>query len=179
MALSNFTLDRGRLLQVAVPLVLGALGCLLPALTITSRNAQIETVTSTGRLWPAADLARTLDPQVMPSFYDGAEPARLGLWLNALSVGLTLEQIGVVVGVLSLVALLMDEINAFVFWPLHLAGWVLAAAPIPLWLGAIGLRRLAVELALGPAWFALTAAGITLLVLTVRARSRIDSYPGV
>ncbi len=179
MAIANLTLDRSRLTQVAVPLVLGVLGCLLPAVTITSLNTRIEPVTVTQSLWGSADLARSLDPTEMPSFYTGADPDALGRWLNVFSVALTLQQVGAVVALVTLVALLMDEINRFVFWPLHLAGWVLALAPVLLWWGAVRLGALGVDVRLGPAWVALLLAGVVLVVLTVRARGRIDSYGGV
>lgn len=179
MRLANLTVDRSRALQVGGPLVLGLLGLLLPALTTTSLNEQIEPVTQTERLWSAAALARSLDPQQMPSFYSGADPAALGLWLNGLSIALTLQQIALVVGLFTLVALLMDEINKFVFWPLHLAGWVLALAAIVLWVSAIRLSGLGVQLSLGPAWVPLLLGGVGVVVLTFRARSRIDTYAGV
>lgn len=179
MAIANLTLDRSRLTQVAVPFVLGVLGCLLPAVTITSLNTRIEPVTVTQSLWGSADLARSLDPTEMPSFYTGADPDALGRWLNVFSVALTLQQVGAVVALVTLVALLMDEINRFVFWPLHLAGWVLALAPVLLWWGAVRLGALGVDVRLGPAWVALLLAGVVLVVLTVRARGRIDSYGGV
>lgn len=179
MAIANITLDRSRLAQVAAPLVIGALGCLLPALTITSLNARIEPVTVTRALWGAADLARGLDPTEVPSFYTGADPDALGRWLNVFSMGLTLQQVGVVVALVTLVALLMDEINKFLFWPLHLAGWVLTLTTVPLWLGAVRLADLGVDVRLGPAWVTLLGAGVLLLVLTFRARTRVDTYGGV
>jgi hypothetical protein len=179
MAIANITLDRSRLAQVAAPLVVGVLGCLLPALTITSLNAQIEPVTVSHALWGAADLARGLDPSEVPSFYTGADPDSLGRWLNVFSLALTLQQVGAVVALVTLVALLMDEINRFFFWPLHLAGWVLTLATVPLWLGAARLTGLGVDARLGPAWVALLGAGVLLLVLTFRARTRIDTYGGV
>lgn len=179
MAIANITLDRPRLVQVALPLVVGLLGCLLPYLTITSLNAQIEQVTVTQRLWGSAALARTLDPTDMPSFYTGADANALGQWLNTFSIALTLQQVGVVVALVTLVALLMDEINKFFFWPLHLAGWVLVIATVLLWLGAARLGRLGVELSLGPGWIPLLVAGALVLVFTFRARTRIDTYGGV
>ena len=179
MAIANITLDRSRLVQVGLPLLLGGLGCLLPYLTITSLNTRIEPVTVTRSLWGAADLARGLDPTEVPSFYTGADPDSLGRWLNIFSIGLTLQQVGVVVGLLTLVALLMNEINKLVFWPLHLAGWMLVLAAVPLWLGVVQLRGLGVDLTLGPGWVPLVLAGVLLLVFTVRARKRIDTYAGV
>ncbi|HEY5980017.1 MAG TPA: hypothetical protein VIT41_10320 [Microlunatus sp.] len=179
MAIANLTLDRSRLVQVALPLVVGALGCLLTYLTITSLNAQIEPVTLTQRLWGAADLARSLDPTDVPSFYTGSDPDALGRWLNTFSIALTLQQVGVVVGLVTLVALLMDEINKFFFWPLHVAGWVLVLSTVPLWLGAVQLGRLGVALRLGPGWLPLLLAGALVLVFTFRARLRIDTYGGV
>ncbi len=179
MAPANLTLDRSRVTQVAAPFVLGVLGCLLPYLTITSLNTRIEPVTVTHALWGAADLARSLDPTEVPSFYTGADPDALGRWLNVFSVGLTLQQVGVVVALVTLVALLMDEINRFLFWPLHLAGWALALSTVPVWLGALRLGAEGVDLRLGPAWVAFLLAGVVLVVLTWRARGRIDSYSGV
>ena len=84
-----------------------------------------------------------------------------------------------VVALVTLVALLMDEINKFFFWPLHLAGWVLVLATVLLWLGAVRLGRLGVELSLGPGWVPLLVAGALVLVFTFRARTRIDTYGGV
>lgn len=179
MAIANITLDRPRLLQVALPLVVGLLGCLLPYLTIASLNAQIETVTVTQRLWGSAALVRTLDPTDMPSFYTGADPNALGQWLNVFSIALTLQQVAVVVALVTLVALLMDEINKFFFWPLHLAGWALVLATVLLWLGRVQVGRLGVELSLGPGWVPLVVAGALVLVFTFWARSRIDTYGGV
>lgn len=179
MAVANLTFDRSRVTQVAVPFVLGVLGCLLPSLTITSLNTRIEPVTVTHALWGAADLARSLDPTEMPSFYTGADPDALGRWLNVFSVALTLQQVGAVVALVTLAALLMDEINRFFFWPLHLAGWLLVLSAVPLWLGAVRLAGQGVDLRLGPAWVAFLLAGVVLVVLTFRARGRIDSYGGV
>lgn len=179
MALANLTLDRSRVTQVAAPLVLGVVGCLLPYLTITSLNTRIEPVTVSHALWGAADLARSLDPTEMPSFYSGADPDALGLWLNVFSVALTLQQVGVVVAVVTSVALLMDEINRFLYWPLHLAGWLLALSAVPLWLGAVRLGAEGVDLRLGPAWVAFLLSGVVLVVVTLRARGRIDTYAGV
>jgi hypothetical protein len=67
-----------------------------------------------------------------------------------------------------------NEINKFFWWPLHLAGWLLALSFIPLLIGAAMLTREHVELTVLPAWIPLTAAGIVTLVWTFRSRERID-----
>lgn len=183
MALRNLTFSTGRLIQVGAPLLLGLLGCVLTYYSVTSLNAQIEPERHTVRLFGGAALARSLEPQDLPVFYTAAfadgSGSVMGPWLDLFSVGVTLHEVGVVVGAVTVVSLLMNEIHKLLFWGLHLAGWLLVMATVAMWFGVIELRGFGVDLDLGPAWIPLTLAGIALIVLTLRARSRIDTYAGV
>jgi len=51
--------------------------------------------------------------------------------------------------------------------------------PIPLFIGLNMVRDLQVNANLGPGWIPALLAGILILVVTVRARTRIDTYGGV
>jgi hypothetical protein len=82
--------------------------------------------------------------------------------------------IGAVVAIITAGCLFQNEINKFFWWPLHLAGWLLALSFIPLFIGAAMLSREHVKLTVLPAWIPLTLAGIVVLLCTFRSRDRID-----
>jgi hypothetical protein len=98
---------------------------------------------------------------------------------NVLGLGPTLQIFGSLVGAVTCWGLFYDEINKFFFWPLHLSSYLLIAVPIPLFVGLNMVRGLRVTASLGPAWIFAVLAGILILVVTLRARNRIDSYGGV
>jgi hypothetical protein len=64
--------------------------------------------------------------------------------LNVMSTGPSLHQIGAVVAIITVACLFQNEINKFWWWPLHLAGWLLAVAFIPLLVGG-SMRLLAMD----------------------------------
>ena len=51
--------------------------------------------------------------------------------------------------------------------------------PLPLFVGLYLLRASRITVSVGPAWVPAVLAGILILVVTFRARSRIDSYGGI
>lgn len=76
-------------------------------------------------------------------------------------------------------AVLFDEINKFFWWPLHLAGYALVVVPVPVLIGLHLLRLCRVTVSVGPAWVPAVLAGVLILVLSFRARHRIDTYGGL
>jgi len=65
------------------------------------------------------------------------------------------------------------------WWPLHLSGYRLVLVPLPLFVGLYLLRTNRVAVSAGPGWVPAVFAGVLVLVVTFRARSRIDSYGGI
>jgi hypothetical protein len=103
----------------------------------------------------------------------------MNLAFNVIGVAPGLQEIGTVVAAVTCWGLFFDEINKFLWWPLHLSGYVLVVVPIPLLVGLYMLRASRVTVSVGPAWVPAVLAGLLILVVTFRARSRIDSYGGV
>jgi hypothetical protein len=91
----------------------------------------------------------------------------------------TLQIFGSLVAAATCWGLFYDEINKFFFWPLHLSSYLLMAVPVPLFVGQGMVRDLGVSASLGPGWVPALLAGILILVVTLRARKRIDTYGGV
>ncbi|WP_157720299.1 hypothetical protein [Friedmanniella luteola] len=175
MQLRGVTLTRGRVVPAAVSVVLVGLGALLPYLRMQYLDFTVQVVDARLTLFPAATLVRGVDPQWLPA----ADPARLPLALNVFNLGASMHQIGAVLAVLLCWALVVDEINKFFWWPLHLAGWVLALGFVPLWAGLAMLRSAGVVAGLGVGWVPLTLAGVVILVSTFRAHARLDTYGGI
>lgn len=174
----GLTLTRERAAQVGGLLVLLLLGAVLPYVTMEYYNARTELVWSTARLFGAADLLNGIDPSYMPS-YDVAVRSQMNLAFNVIGLAPGLQEIGTVVAAVTCWGLFFDEINKFFWWPLHLSGYLLVVVPLPLFVGLYLLRATRVTVSAGPGWVPAVLAGILVLVVTFRARSRIDSYGGI
>jgi uncharacterized membrane protein YecN with MAPEG domain len=169
------TLSRDRVIPAAASVVLVVVGALLPYLSMQYLSPTIKVVEARLTLFPAATFVRGIDPLWLPS----ADVSRLPLALNVFNLGSSMQQIGAVLAVLLCWALFADEINKFFWWPLHLAGWILALGPVPLLIGLAMLRSAGVVVGLGPGWVPLALAGVVVLVSTFRARTRLDTYGGI
>jgi hypothetical protein len=90
-----------------------------------------------------------------------------------------LQEIGTLVAAATCWGLFFDEINKFFWWPLHLSGYLLVVVPIPLFIGLHLLRASRVVVSASPAWVPAVLAGLLILIVSFRARSRIDTYRGI
>ena len=171
------TVTVARALQVGGILVLLLLGAVLPYLTLEHFDQSFAVTRETASLTDAGDLTG-LDATYLPS-YDPAVRPEFNVALNVLGVGPTLQIFASLVAAVTCWGLFYDEINKFFFWPLHLSSYLLIAVPIPLFLGLNMVRDLQVSADLGPAWIFAVLAGVLILVVTLRARARIDTYGGV
>lgn len=172
-----FTFDRPRILQVAGIVALPAIGALLPYLTLGYENYTSEPVRPTASLFPAAAIIRVLNLGYVPAA-DGVDPNEVLRGVDLLAFGSSAHQVGMIMAILTCWGLFMDEINKFLWWPLHLSGWILLAGTVAIWVGVLWLQSRGVDAHLGIGWLPLTIAGIGILVITFRARSRIDTYRG-
>lgn len=170
------TITGGRALQVGGILLGLLLGVVLPYLALVYLDASFAEVRSTVRLLGAGTLLG-LDPTYFPS-YDPSVREQLNLALNVAGVGPVLQVFGSLVAVVTCWGLFFDEINKFLWWPLHLSGYLLVAAPIPLFIGAYLLDVSRVSMQVGPGWVPAVSTGAAILVSTLRARGRIDTYGG-
>lgn len=173
--LRGVTLTRDRVVPAAASVVLVVGGALLPYLRMQYLDFAVQLVDARLTLFPSATLVRGIDPLWLPA----TELDRLPLALNVFNLGASMHQVGAVVAVLLCWALFADEINKFFWWPLHLAGWLLALGAVPLLAGLGMLRSAGVVVGLGVGWVPLTLAGVVILVSTFGARSRLDTYGGI
>ena len=171
-----FTFTRARIIQVALVLGVGVIGAALPYLRLVYENYASEVVVATDALWAAAARFRLLNIGYLPSAADGPEPLQRGV--DLMNLGVNAQQVGLVVAIATAWGLFMDEINKFLWWPLHISGWLLAVGALPLLAGWAALRAVGVDVSVLLGWVVLLAAGILVLVFTFRARSRIDTYGG-
>jgi hypothetical protein len=178
MQRSGYTFNRARVIPAAVVVVLALVGSLLPYLTLGYENFASERIRPTHALWPGADLMRRVDLLYLTAG-PGVTLDQLQRAVDVFVAGATAQQIGVVVSVLTLVGLFKDEMNKFFWWPLHLSGWLLCLGAVGVLVGSAMLRDLGVDVVLGPGWAPLAVAGVVVLILTFRSRSRIDSYRGI
>jgi hypothetical protein len=174
----GLTITRKRAAQVGGLLVLLILGTVLPYVTMEHYNARTELVRSTARLFGAGGLLNGMDPSYMPS-YDVVVRSRMNLAFNVIGLAPGLQEIGTLVTAATCWGLFFDEINKFFWWPLHLSGYLLVVVPLPLFIGLYLLRANRVVVSAGPGWVPAVLAGLLVLVVTFRARSRIDSYGGI
>ena len=172
-----FTFTRNRIVGVVAVVVIGVVGALLPYLTLGYEDFSSQPVRPTLTLWPTARLLRVLSLTYLPAGAD-AGPDALQRGVDFLTFGASMHQVGLVLAVVTLWGLFMDEINKFLWWPLHLAGWILVLATVGSWVGVLIFQKAGVDAHLGPGWVPLLAAGVLVLVLTFGSRSRIDSYRG-
>lgn len=170
------TVTRTRALQVGVILLMLVLGLLLPYLTVQHLDQSFATIETTARLLGAGTLLG-LDPTYFPS-YDPAVRPDFNLALNVAGVAPVLQQLGSLAAVVTCWGLFFDEINKFLWWPLHLSGYLLVAVPIPLYIGLYLLDAARVSASAGPGWVPAVVAGVLILVATFRSRTRIDTYGG-
>ena len=171
------TVTSARALQVGGVLVLLLLGVVLPYLTLEYLDAAFAVVRDTASLTNAGELTG-LDPTFLPS-YDPSLRPDFNVAFNVLGVAPTLQIFGSLVAAATCWGLFYDEINKFFWWPLHLSSYLLMAVPIPLFVGLNMVRDLRVNVSPGPGWIPAVLAGILIFVVTLRARSRIDTYGGV
>ena len=174
----GLTFTRERVIGVAAIVVLIILGVVLPYVTITYINDASESVIGHKRLTGAGNLIGGIDPTYLPGYQVSVRRA-LTLGLNIVSFGIGLQQIGSVVAVATVVGQFFDEINKFLWWPLHLSGYALVLTPVPLFIGVHLLQVQNVSIHLGPAWVPAVLAGAIALVMTFRSWKRIDSYGGI
>ncbi|MDF2746408.1 MAG: hypothetical protein K0S98_692 [Propionibacteriaceae bacterium] len=172
--MTGFSFSRTRVLQVIGIVVLVIVGVALPYLTIVWQNPASEIVVFRGSLFPSANFVGGLEPLDLPDYSPGEKAQQIVLALNVMSAGPSLHQIGAVVAIITVACLFQNEINKWWWWPLHLAGWLLAVAFIPLLVGAALLSLQQVEYTVLPAWVMLTGAGVVVLVCTFKSRHRID-----
>lgn len=172
-----FTFDRPRIVQVAGIVILPVIGALLPYLTLGYENYTSEPVRPTASLFPAAQIIRVLNLVYVPAA-EGVDPDAVLRGVDLLAFGSSAHQVGMIMAILTCWGLFMDEINKFLWWPLHLSGWILVAGTIALWAAVLWLQSVGVDAHLGIGWLPLTLAGVLILVVTFRAHSRIDTYRG-
>ena len=174
----GLTFTRERVVGVAAIVVLIVLGVVLPYMTITYINDASESVVGRERLAGAGDLIGGIDPTYLPGYLITLRHA-FTLGLNVVSIGIGMQQIGSIITVASVVGQFFDEINKFLWWPLHLAGYLLVLTPVPLFIGVHLLQVQHIPVQLGPAWVPALLAGVIALVMTFRSWKRIDSYGGI
>jgi hypothetical protein len=174
----GLSFTRERVIGVAAIVVLIVLGVVLPFVTITYVNDASESVVGRERLTGAGDLIGGIDPTYLPGYVIALRDA-FTLGLNVVSFGIGLQQIGSIVAVATVVGQFFDEINKFLWWPLHLAGYLLVLAPVPLFVGVHLLQVQKIPIQIGPAWVPAALAGALALVMTFRSWKRIDTYSGI
>jgi hypothetical protein len=172
--MTGFSFSRARVLQVIGIVVLVIVGVVLPYLTMVWQNPASEIVVFRGSLIPSSNFVGGLEPLDLPDYSPGPKAQQITFALNVISAGPSLHQIGAVVAIITVACLFQNEINKFWWWPLHLAGWLLAVAFIPLLVGAALLSLQEVDLRVLPAWVPLTGAGVMVLICTFKSRHRID-----
>jgi hypothetical protein len=174
----GLTITRERAAQVGGLLVLLVIGTVLPYVTMEHYNARTELVRNTARLFGAGGILNGIDPSYMPS-YDVVVRSQMNLAFSVIGLAPGLQEIGTLVAAATCWGLFFDEINKFFWWPLHLSGYLLVVVPVPLFVGLYLLRATRVTISAGPAWVPAVLAGILILVVTFRARSRIDTYGSI
>jgi len=158
--------------------VLLLVGVALPYVTMDHYNGRFELIRTTTRLFGADQLLSGIDPIYLPS-YDVAVRGRMNVAFNVIGIAPGLQQVGTVMAAVTCCGLFFDEINKFLWWPLHLSSYLLIAGPLPLFIGLHLMRANRVTVGIGPGWVPAVLAGLLILMVTLRARSRIDSYGGV
>ena len=119
-----------------------------------------------------------MDATYLPSYNPEIRPD-FNVAFNVLGIGPTLQIFGSLVAAATCWGLFYDEINKFFWWPLHLSSYLLIAVPIPLFIGLGMVRGLGVNATIDVGWIPAVLAGVLIVVVTLRARDRIDTYGGV
>ena len=177
LRLGGARVTTGRALQVGGMLVLLLLGVVLPYLTLEHFDESFAVITETVSLRGAGALTG-LDATYLPSYSPEIRPD-FNVAFNVLGIGPTLQIFGSLVAAVTCWGLFYDEINKFFWWPLHLSSYLLIAVPIPLFIGLSMVRGLGVNASIDFGWIPAVLAGVLILVVTLRARDRIDTYGGV
>ena len=178
MANRAFTFTTPRIVQAAAVLVLCVVGAVLPYFTLGYTDFASEPTRPTRAIFGAGRILRTLSITYLPSL-DKVGPNALQHGVDVTTLGVTLHEVGLVAAIVLIGALFMNEINKFLWWGLLLSGCLLIAGTVALFVGRSLLRADEVDFVLRLGWVPLTLAGALVLVLTLRARKRIDSYRGV
>jgi hypothetical protein len=176
---AGFSVTPQRLGVVVGVIVLVVLGSLLPYLALPYIDHSGDLAQEKATLFPAVQFVGGLDPLWLPGYRPGPATGSIEVALNVLNLGVDMQQIGLVVAVLSVAALFQNEINKFFWWPLHLSGWILALSPVALFIGVHLLHQASVSISLKAGWIPIAIAGVLVLVVTFRAHSRIDSYASI
>jgi hypothetical protein len=176
---AGFSITGPRVATVLSLLLLVVLGCLLPYLTMPYITHSSEPAQLHANLFSAVNFIGGLDPVWLPGYVPGPSVAQIDVAGNVLNLGLGLQQIGLVVAILTCAALFQNEINKFFWWPLHLSGWMLALSPIPTFIGLRMLHAAGVSITLQVGWIPLFGAGVLVLVSTFRDHGRIDTYASI
>ena len=172
------TITQGRAMQVGGVLLALLLGAVLPYLTMEHYDGRFELVRTTVRLIGAGGLLNGTDPTFLPS-YDIVVRSEMNTAFNVIGAAPGLQQLGSLLAVATCWGLFFDEINKFLWWPLHVSGYLLVAVPLPLFVGLDLVRTNRITIDLGPGWVPAFLAGVLILIWTLRARGRIDTYGGV
>jgi hypothetical protein len=170
---------RPRVVMIVVLLVLLLLGCLLPYLSMPYITFSVEHALENSSLFPATDFIRGIEAEWLPNYQPGPTADAEAIALQVFNLGPNLQEIGLIVAVLTCWSLFQDEMNKFFWWPLHLSGWMLALGPVALLVGVHLLHAANVTISLGAGWIPLALAGVLILVTTFRARGRIDTYASI
>ena len=174
----NLTFNVERSVAVGAVVLLVILGFVLPYLTMEYINFASEIVTRTVGLTEAASLLGGLDPTYITG-YELARRDNYTLALNVMAAAPNIQQVTAVIVAVACFGLFADEINKFMWWPLHLAAYPLLLTPIPLFIGLNLLRAQDVTVSLGLAWIPGALAGAVALFVSLRARKRLDTYGGI
>ena len=173
----GFDLSPRRLVPPLVVVALIVLGALLPYVSIEYLNPTIEETRFRGTLFPGAQFMRGIQPEYLPPFYEGSQDLTPGL--NVFNLGASMQQIGSVIAVGMCWCVLQEEISKVFWWPFHLSSYLLILGPIPLFIGLNMLREQRVSIDIGPGWIPIAVAGVLILVITLRAHRRLDTYGSI
>jgi hypothetical protein len=173
-----FTFTRGRIIQVAVIVVLGVVGAVLPYLTLAYQDFSSQLIRPTHALFKAADMMGRLDLGYLPAA-DKVGQNALSPGVDVIHLGARAQQVGLIAAIVTSAALFMDEVNKFLWWGLHLSGWVLALGGIALLIGVNMLASTGTDVHAGIGWLPLALAGVVAIVFTFRSHKRLDTYRGL
>jgi hypothetical protein len=173
-----FTFTRTRVIQVAVIVALCILGAFLPYLTLGYIDYASQPIRPTHALFRAADMISRLDLTYLPAS-DRLSQNALQPGVDLIHLGARAQEVGLVVAILTSIGLCMDEVNKFLWWPLHLAGWVLALGAVALLVGVRMLVGTGTDVHAGLGWLPLALAGVAAVVFTFQSHSRLDTYRGL
>ena len=154
-----------------------ALGLLLPYVTVAYLDDAMQLVQTTVRVGGAANLFGGIEPTNLPSFSE-TRIAQINTGFNVLAAAPGLQEVASVVALLTCWGLVVEEINKVLWWVLHLSAYPLIVVPVPLFAGLHLVREAGAAVTLAPGWTPAPVAGVLLLVFTLRARHRIDTYGG-